>query len=65
MKRYLPACAVALLLAFAGCGGGGSTSAGNPNPNPIPNPTLAPDANIPQQASVKSNTAWVTSPTSL
>jgi len=62
MKRYLPACAVALLLAFAGCGGGGSTSAGNPNPNPIPNPTLAPDANIPQQASVKSNTAWVTSP---
>ena len=61
MKRYLPACAVALLLAFAGCGGGGSSYGGG-NSNPIPNPTLAPDANIPQQASVKSAAAWVTSP---
>ena len=65
MKRYLPACAVALLLAFAGCGGGGSTSAGNPNPNPIPTPTLLPDANIPQQATVKAASAWVTSPAAM
>jgi predicted lipoprotein with Yx(FWY)xxD motif len=61
MNRYLPACAVVLSLAFAGCGGGGSSyGGGNPAPGPVA--TLAPDANIPQQAQVKSNTAWVTSP---
>lgn len=64
MKRYLSAAAVVLSLAFAGCGGGGS-SGGGPTGNPGPVPTLAPDANIPQQAQVKANTAWVTSPSGM
>jgi predicted lipoprotein with Yx(FWY)xxD motif len=64
MNRYLPACAVVLSLAFAGCGGGGSSYGGGGS-NPAPIPTLAPDANIPQQATVKSSAAWVTSPASM
>lgn len=62
MQRYLSAVAVVLSLAFAGCGGGGSSG---PVTNPGPVATLAPDANIPQQAQVKANAAWVTSPTGM